>query len=149
MCTSCHDILLQNTNKIDTNIRENGGHGVFGNVVNGEIFVHQCDCCLWKMPIITLGHGKGRVERSLKLLLCRSCTIDLFLFQIERNKLLKEQQAKEEALKQKDELEKRLQETEEEAKRSKDALVRTNLLEIDEVSLECFNMKHLMFKTVT
>ncbi|KAK3742945.1 hypothetical protein QZH41_014191, partial [Actinostola sp. cb2023] len=42
---------------------------------------------------------------------------------IERNKLLKEQQSREEAVRQKQNLEKRLRESEEEAKRSKDALM--------------------------
>ena len=44
-------------------------------------------------------------------------------FQIERDKLLKEQQAHEEAVREKEELERRLQEFQEEANRAKDALV--------------------------
>lgn len=51
-----------------------------------------------------------------------SVTIGLY-FQIERDKLLKEQQAREEMAQQKEELERRMTEYQEEANRTKDALV--------------------------
>jgi len=47
----------------------------------------------------------------------------VILFQIERDKLLKEQQAREEIAQQKEELERRMAEYQDEANRTKDALV--------------------------
>ena len=49
----------------------------------------------------------------------------LFCFQIERDKLVKEQQAHEEVTQQKEELERRMIEYQEEASRAKEALVNT------------------------
>ena len=48
-------------------------------------------------------------------------------FQIERDKLMKEQQAREEMAQQKEELERRMTEYQEEANRTKDALVNFDL----------------------
>ena len=47
----------------------------------------------------------------------------IVFFKIERNRLLKEQQAREEAVKQKEELEKKVLEYQEDAKRTREALV--------------------------
>ena len=66
-----------------------------------------------------------------------STTVVLRL-QIERDKLMKEQQAREEMAQQKEELERRMTEYQEEANRTKDALVNFHLEVLVVVNLFCF-----------
>ena len=66
--------------------------------------------------------------RSSAALFPKLSVTEVLHYQIERDKLLKEQQAREEMAQQKEELERRMTEYQEEANRTKDALVNFDLL---------------------